>query len=96
MSDWHWGDRLLDEDVDLLTNPLLKFTTKLHHASALRDLLEVTAVKRETLFKTGTSVKRIRFHDLRATGMAFRGRQATSNSIQGRAHQLLNDAKLHP
>ncbi len=55
---------------------VLRFPTKLHHAQALRDMLELAGVKRESLFKRGISVKPIRFHDLRATGltwMAVRG-----------------------
>ena len=58
------------------TGSVLKFPTKLHHALALRDALTEAGVKRAALFARGPSVKRIRFHDLRATGitwMAVRG-----------------------
>ncbi len=58
------------------SGPVLRFPTKLHHANALREMLERAGVKRAALFTAGPSVKRIRFHDLRATGitwMAVRG-----------------------
>jgi hypothetical protein len=45
-------------------------------AAELRDALEAAEVKRPELFKTTSASKRVRFHDLRASGltwMAIRG-----------------------
>ena len=51
------------------TGAVLRFPTKLHHALALRNMLEMAGVTRAALFARGPSVKPIRFHDLRATGI---------------------------
>jgi integrase len=55
---------------------VVPFPTAEHYAPALREMLQRAGVKRASLFITGPSVKPIRFHDLRATGitwMAVRG-----------------------
>ncbi len=68
------------------SGPVLTFPTKLHHALALREALAEAGVTRAALFTRGPSVKPIRFHDLRATGitwMAVRGDEPLR--IQARA-----------
>lgn len=55
---------------------VVPFPTVEHHAVTLREMLGKAGVRRSNLFTSGPSVKPIRFHDLRATGitwMAVRG-----------------------
>jgi len=52
--------------------PVVTFPNVLHQADALRGLLKAAEVERPKLYDKGPSVRPIRFHDLRATGITWR------------------------
>jgi integrase len=54
------------------TGPVLRHTSMLQQADGFRSQLRASGVQRAALFHKGPSVRPIRFHDLRATGITWR------------------------